>query len=74
MQEKINVWSFIFSFFCIFLFAIYSFTGWFSHAPYGVHPLVIILVMTIITFLFGVFGFSGVRGWKGMTRSVVTIV
>lgn len=40
----------------------------------GIHPFTLILFITLFTFLAGVFGFSGVRDWKGMARSVFSII
>lgn len=74
MQEKANFWSFILSLICIFMFLIVSFSNWFTNSIIGFHPLTIVLIITLITFLFGVFGFSGVGDWKGMARSVSTVV
>jgi hypothetical protein len=74
MHEKINFWSFIFSIVCIILFLTVSFSGWFSNSKMGIHPLTIVLFITLFTFLAGVFGLSGVRNWKGMARSVSTII
>lgn len=74
MQEKINFWSFILSIICVVLFLTVSFSGWFTNSILVIHPLTIVLFLTLFTFLFGMFGFSGVRSWKGMARSVSTVV
>ncbi|WP_085994193.1 hypothetical protein [Oceanobacillus senegalensis] len=73
MQEKVNFWSFIFSIFCIPLFLIVI-SGWVRYSIMGNPPLTIVLIITLFTFLFGVYGFSGVKDWKGMLRSVSTVV
>ncbi|RWZ54462.1 hypothetical protein EQV77_14400 [Halobacillus fulvus] len=74
MQEKINFWSFIFSVICLVLFLTVSFSGWFTNSILGIHPFTIVLFVTLFTLLFGMLGFSGVRSWKGMARSVFTVV
>lgn len=57
------------------LFLTVSFSGWFSNSKMmGIHPFTLILFITLFTFLAGVFGFSGVRDWKGMARSVFSII
>lgn len=74
MQENVNFWSFISSLICIVLLLIISFSDWNSNSKIGVHPLTIVLIITVLTFLFGVIGFSGVKDWKGMARSITTVV
>ncbi|MGD7054257.1 hypothetical protein [Sutcliffiella horikoshii] len=74
MQEKINLWSFIFSIICVVLFLTFSFSGRFTNSILGIHPLNIILFVSLFTFLFGVYGFSGVRDGKSMARSISTVV
>ncbi|MDQ0159703.1 hypothetical protein [Alkalibacillus salilacus] len=74
MQEKANVWSFIFSVICVFLFLTVSFSGWFSDSIAGIYPLTIVLCITLCTFLFGIFGLSGVRNLMDLARSVSTMV
>ncbi|MRG85981.1 hypothetical protein [Salinibacillus xinjiangensis] len=73
MQEKVNFWSFILSIICIVLFLI-PLSGWFANSIMGIHSLTIVLIFTLSTFLLGVYGFLGVKDWKGMARSVTTIV
>lgn len=77
MKEKINLWSFVSSIISVVLFFSYSFVpsvGKTNSSYVFLHPLAIILYMTLITFYFGLLGFSRVKGWKGMVRSVWTIV
>ena len=70
-MKKINIYSFVFSIICIMLFFA-SFI--FDSFILDVHPLQLLLYLTIITFFFGLIGFSGVEDWKGMMRSVVTVL
>lgn len=74
MKKSINVWAFIFSVICIFLLFTVSFSEVISRSILGIHPLTIVLSITLITLMFGVIGFSGIQDWKGMIRSVATII
>ncbi|WNF38779.1 hypothetical protein RJD24_10300 [Bacillaceae bacterium IKA-2] len=74
MTKKINIWSFILSIICILLFFIVSFSGPIDYSIMGYHPLNLVLYITLITFVLGVLGFSGIQDWKGMARSVTTII
>lgn len=74
MKKKVNVWSFILSIICILLFLIVSFAGLIDYSIMGTHPLNLVLYITLITFVLGVLGFSGIQDWKGMARSVTTIL
>ncbi|WP_377890185.1 hypothetical protein [Alkalihalobacillus sp. R86527] len=74
MQEKFNVWSCVISFICILLFLTVAFSGWFTTSIMGIQPLGFVFMLSLLTFLAGVFGFSGIRGWKGVARSVSTII
>ncbi|EON72631.1 hypothetical protein H131_10838 [Lysinibacillus sphaericus OT4b.31] len=58
---QINRWSFVSSIICLLLYVIFR---WQS----------IVLCITIGTFFFGLIGFSGVRDWKGMLRSITTVI
>ena len=71
-----NLWPFVSSIICIVLFLIVSFVPVekSSDSSIFLHPFAIILYITLITFYFGLIGFSGVHGWKGMFRSVWTII
>ena len=73
MQAKANYWSFIFTIICIIL-CLMALAGWFGNSIMGIHPLTIILIITLLTFLIGVYGFSGVKDWKGIYRSIFTVV
>ncbi|NYF26470.1 hypothetical protein [Sporosarcina sp. JAI121] len=74
MKKKINLWSFILSIICILLFFIFSFSGPIDYSIMGTHPLNLVLYITLITFVLGLLGFSGVQDWKGMTRSITTVI
>jgi hypothetical protein len=74
MKKKINIWSFIFSIICFLLFFIFSFSGPIGYSIMGSHPLNLVLYITLVTLFLGVLGFSDVRDWKGMARSVATII
>ncbi|MCT8140257.1 hypothetical protein H1D32_22680 [Anaerobacillus sp. CMMVII] len=74
MKKKINIWSFISSIICILLFLIVSFSGQIDYSLMGTHPLNLVLYITLITFILGGFGFSGIEDWKGIARSITTII
>ncbi|MBP2242166.1 O-antigen ligase [Cytobacillus eiseniae] len=74
MKQKINIGSFISSIVCILLFVIVSFSDLINNSVLGVHPLNLVFSFTLITFLLGVVGLSGVQNWKGMARSITTII
>lgn len=74
MREKINVWSFVFSLICLFFFYGVSFSGPMDSSILGAHPLNMVLYVTMITLLIGLFGFSAIQDWKGMARSIITMV
>ena len=74
MEKKINLWSFILSIICILLFFIVSLSGPIDYSIMGTHPLNLVLYITFITFVLGLLGFSGVQDWKGMTRSITTVI
>ncbi|WP_078412498.1 hypothetical protein [Priestia abyssalis] len=73
-MKKINIWSFFFSIICILLFFIVSVSGPIDYSIMGTHPLNLVLYITLITFVLGVLGFSDIQDWKGMARSVTTII
>ena len=74
MEKKINLWSFILSIVCILLFFIVSLSGPIDYSIMGTHPLNLVLYITLITFVLGILGFSGIQDWKGMTRSITTVI
>ncbi|WP_035668603.1 hypothetical protein [Halalkalibacter akibai] len=74
MKKKINIWAFICSIICIVLFFLVSLSGPIDYSILGTHPLNLVLYITLIIFFFGVLGFSGIEGWRGMARSVATII
>ena len=74
MEKKINLWSFILSIVCILLFFIVSLSGPIDYSIMGKHPLNLVLYITLITFVLGILGFSGIQDWKGMTRSITTVI
>lgn len=74
MKRKINIWSFVFSIICILLFFIYSISGPVDYLIMSTHPLKLLLFFTLINFYFGLIGFSGVKDWKGMVRSISTVL
>lgn len=41
---------------------------------WAIHPLQLLLYFTLTIFILGLLGFAGVENWKGMARSVVTII
>jgi hypothetical protein len=74
MKNKINIWSFISSIVCILLFVIVSFSSLIDYSIMGTHALNLVLYITLITLVLGVLGFSGIQDWRGMARSVATII
>lgn len=74
MKERFNTLSFLSSLVCILLFVIISFSGPIDYSIMGTHPLNLVLYITLITLVLGVLGFSGIQDWKGMARSVTTII
>lgn len=74
MNQKINLWSFILSIICILLFFIVSLSGPIDYFIMGTHPLNLVLYSTLITFILGILGFAGIQNWKGMSRSIATVI
>jgi hypothetical protein len=74
MKKKINIGSFILSIICILLFLLVSFSGLIDYSFMGTHPLTLVLYITLLTLILGVLGFSGIHDWKGMARSVTTLI
>jgi len=76
MGKALNLWSFIFSLFCVSLFFMVSFTPlhkMFSSST-GINPLDVILYLTLVALLIGVMGFQGIHNWKSVLRSVLTVI
>ncbi|MDX5476202.1 MAG: hypothetical protein LPK00_11770 [Bacillaceae bacterium] len=73
-MQKFNIWSFVLSIICVVLFFIVSFSGVFNNYVMGIHPLNLVLYITLITLMLGVLGFGGIQDWKGMARSVTTMI
>ena len=73
-MKKINLLSFFLSIICILLFFIVSFSGPIDYAIMGIHPLNLLLYSTLATFVLGIVGFSGIQNWRGMMRSVTTVI
>jgi hypothetical protein len=59
---------------CILIFLIVSFSGMNNNFIIDIHPLNVVLYTTLITLVFGVIGLSGIQDYKGMFRSVTTII
>lgn len=76
MANKLNFYSFIASLLCLGLFLSTSFSKVFSFFTntIGVHPLIIVLILSAICFFLSMFGFSGVRDWKSFARSLIAVV
>lgn len=74
MDQKINLWSWILSIICILLFFKVSLSGPIDYSIMDIHPLNVVLYITLVTFILGIVGFSGIRDWKGMTRSITTVI
>lgn len=74
MKEKLNILSFILSLICILLFVIVSFSGLMDYSIMKMHPLNMVLYLTLITFVLGVLGFPGNHEWKGIARSITTMI
>ena len=74
MEQKINLWSFFLSIICILLFFVVSLSGPINYSIMGTHPLNLVLYITLTTFVLGILGFSGIQDWKGLTRSITTVI
>jgi len=77
LPNNMNVWSFIFSLFCILIFFIVTSSANFISGftiIIGTHPLNIVLGFTVIAFVLGVIGLKDAREWKAMARSIFTII
>lgn len=74
MKKRMNIGLFILSIICILLFLLVSFSGLIDYSIMGTHPLNLVLYITLLTLILGVLEFSGIHNWKGMTRSVTTII
>ncbi|WP_096154282.1 MULTISPECIES: hypothetical protein [Bacillus] len=70
-MKMVNIGAFILSFICILLVFILPFP---STTLFGIHSINLILFITMINLVLGVLGFSGVQDWKGLARSVITII
>jgi hypothetical protein len=73
-MKIINLCSFICAIICVFLFFIVSFSNHVDYAFFGFYPLNIVLYLTLLTLILGVVGFAGVQDWKGMIRSLSTVI
>ena len=74
MGRKYNLWSFILSIICILLFFIVSLSGPIDYSIMGTHPLKLVLYITLTVFILGILGFSGIQDWKGLMRSITTVI
>lgn len=74
MGEKINYWAFLLSLMCVLLFLIVSFSGPIDYSLLGIHPLYFVLYSTLLCFVLGILGFLGMQDWKGMMRSIATVM
>lgn len=72
MKERINFWSFIFSFICLALLCL-SFLLNTSTIAF-VHPFEILLFFSMGTFVSGIIGMTGVKNWKSLIMSIVTFI
>lgn len=74
MMQKINIWAFIFSIICIFLFILDNSWGPIASAVLGIHSLNVLLYIALIIFFLGLIGFAGVEDWKGLARNIATVI
>ncbi|MFJ7737735.1 hypothetical protein ACIQ2D_15585 [Lysinibacillus sp. NPDC097287] len=74
MTKKINIWAFIFSVICIFMFMLDNSWGPIASSIWGMNSLNLLLYFTVIIFFVGLIGFAGVEDWKGMARSITTVI
>lgn len=74
MAKKMNLWSLNFAIMCIVLFFIISLSGPIDYSIMGTHPLNLVLYSTLLTFVLGIVGFSGIQDWKGIARSMATVI
>lgn len=66
---EMNRWSCYSSIICLLLYVVFRKA---DYAILGWQPIV--LCITVITFFVGLIGLSGVKDWKGMLRSITTIL
>mgnify|MGYP003464998856 CR=1 FL=1 len=66
MEQKINLWSYFLSIICI--------SCPINCSIMGTYPLNLVLYITLTTFVLRIFGLSGIQDWKGMTRSITTVI
>jgi hypothetical protein len=74
MARKLNYWSFFLSIIWVLLFFVVSSTGPNDYIIFGAYPHVLLLGATLLTLFIGVIGLSGMKDWKGMARSLLTIL
>ena len=74
LQEKINVWSFVFSLLCLGFCLLISFTGLTSSVFSTINSFEFLLVLSLVTFLAAVIGLYGIKNWKGLVRSIAAII
>ncbi|MBM7602435.1 hypothetical protein JOC75_000405 [Metabacillus crassostreae] len=73
-MRKINFWSFIMSIVSKVLFLIITLSSAINYSFLGTGFINLILYMTLINFVLAVVGFGGIQDWKGLARSVATII
>ncbi|TXC92885.1 hypothetical protein FS935_01445 [Metabacillus litoralis] len=73
-MRKINFWSFITSIICIVLFLPTTFSSAINYSIFGIDLIYLILYITLINFVLAVVGLGGIQDWKGLVRSVSTII
>ncbi|KGR76188.1 hypothetical protein [Ureibacillus sinduriensis] len=74
MTKKINIWAFTFSIISLFLFILDDFWGPIASSILRMDSLHLLLYFTLIIFFVGMIGFAGVEDWKGMVRSIATVI
>jgi hypothetical protein len=73
-MQKVNVWSFIFSIICILLFTEAAFSGSIDYSIIGLDPFDFLLYLALAAFVLAVLGFGGIQNWKGLARSIASLV
>jgi hypothetical protein len=74
MGKHLNFYSFFLCFAGLFLFYLTRFTGIFKYIRMGVHPLILVFVLSVISFILGVFGFLSIRDSKSYLLSLLSLI
>jgi hypothetical protein len=74
MGKHLNFYSFFLSFAGLILFYLTRFTGIFKYIRMGIHPLILVFILTMVGFILGVFGFLSIRDWKSYLLGLLSLI